>query len=205
MTITINGSGTISGVSATGITTAQTVSASSITTGTLPKAQLPAGTVLQVVQAWKSDYSTISTNINVGYASYPTIFSGSITPLSASSKILIIYFISGSVDAGLHMVSTIKREISGGATSYPAIGDSASGFYQATTGTRGIGSNNFNIANQSAQYLDSPSTTSSITYSIIGASEGGNTWEINTNGENSSGNAWSTRFASGMIMMEIGA
>jgi hypothetical protein len=205
MPITIDGSGTISGVSATGITTAQTVSASNITTGTLPKAQLPAGSVLQVVQAWKSDYSTISTNINVGYASYPTIFSGSITPSRANSKILIMYFISGSSDANIHMVSTIKREISGGATSYPAIGDSASGFYQATTGTRGIGSNNLNLATQSAQYLDSPNTTSAITYSIIGASESANTWEINSNGDNLSGQSWSTRFASGMIMMEIGA
>jgi hypothetical protein len=38
MPITINGSGTISGVSATGLTTAQTVSASDITTGTLAAA-----------------------------------------------------------------------------------------------------------------------------------------------------------------------
>jgi hypothetical protein len=101
------------------------------------------------------------------------------------------------------MVSTIKRAISGGATSFPAIGDSASGFYQATTGSRGIGGNNYNIANQAAQYLDSPNTTSAITYSIIGASESANTWEINSNGENYSGQSWSTRFASGMIMMEI--
>jgi len=38
MPITINGTGTISGVSATGLTTAQTVSASDITTGTLAAA-----------------------------------------------------------------------------------------------------------------------------------------------------------------------
>ena len=38
MPITINGTGTISGVSATGLTTAQTVSASNITTGTLTAA-----------------------------------------------------------------------------------------------------------------------------------------------------------------------
>ena len=38
MPITINGSGTISGVNATGLTTAQTVSASNITTGTLAAA-----------------------------------------------------------------------------------------------------------------------------------------------------------------------
>jgi hypothetical protein len=210
MAITINGTGSITGLSAGGlpdgsITASDLASSLDLTGKTVT---LPAGTggkVLQVVQAWKSDYSTISTNINVGYASYPTIFSGSITPSSTSSKILILYFISGSTDAYVHMVSTIKRAISGGATSYPALGDSASGFYQATTGTRGIDANNYNIANQSAQYLDSPNTTSAITYSIIGASESGNTWEINSNGENYSGQSWSTRFASGMIMMEIGA
>jgi hypothetical protein len=182
-----------------------TIQNASLASGVPSAANLPAGTVLQVVQSFKSDYSTISTNIDVGYASYPTIFSGSITPLKASSKILIMYFISGSANQNIHMVSTIKRAIAGGATSYPALGNSASGFYQATAGTRGIGANDYNLANQSAQYLDSPNTTSAITYSIVGATEAANTWEINSNGENFANQSWSTRFASGMIMMEIGA
>lgn len=72
MPITINGTGTISGVSATGITTAQTVSASNITTGTLPIAQGGSGTTigqaivpLQVVAL--SGLSTFSFSI----AAYP--------------------------------------------------------------------------------------------------------------------------------------
>jgi len=48
MPITINGSGTISGVSATGLTTAQTVSASNITTGTLAVANGGTGTTVGV-------------------------------------------------------------------------------------------------------------------------------------------------------------
>tara|TARA_Y100000996_G_scaffold396761_1_gene363178 strand:- start:554 stop:904 length:351 start_codon:yes stop_codon:yes gene_type:complete len=114
-----------------------------------------------------------------------------------------MYTISGSGDNGVHGVSTIKRAISGGATSYPALGDAASGFHRASTGTRFVGSNNYNIATQSFTFLDSPSTTSAITYTIVGATEGANTWHINSNGENHSGAGWSARFCTTVTAMEV--
>lgn len=86
MPITINGTGTISGVSATGLSSAQTVSASNITTGTLPKAQLPTGSVLQVVSA---EYST-QVSISNTTTWTDSGLSASITPTSSSSKILVI-------------------------------------------------------------------------------------------------------------------
>jgi hypothetical protein len=66
-------------------------SASNITSGTLPKAQLPTGSVLQVVSTTKTDtFSTSSTS----YTDL-TGLSVSITPTSATSKVLVFYTVNG--------------------------------------------------------------------------------------------------------------
>ena len=161
------------------------------------------GGVAQVITGLKTNKQDLAVNINVGVSSYGNIMSASITPSSTSSKIFVIYTLSGSADGGQHMVSAVKRAISGGATSFPAVGDSVSGFQQASTGSRGIGSNNFNIASQSFSFLDSPSTTSAITYTVVGATENANTWHINSNGEDSPNHSWSARFASSITLWEI--
>ncbi len=162
-----------------------------------------AGHVIQIQSTAKTNQSDIATNINVGFASYPVIMSVNITPTSSSSKILINYMISGSTDHDIHMVSTIRRTV-GGVVTHPALGDAASGFQRASTGTRGVGSNIYTITQQGFQFLDSPSTTSQITYAIVGASENANTWHINSHGNNDGGYSWSTRFVSTVTATEIG-
>ena len=161
------------------------------------------GGLIQVKSTTRTNQIDVSVNIDVDYGSFGDIVAVTITPTSSSNKILIMYTISGSGNYGVHGVSTIKRAISGGATSYPALGDSASGYHRASTGTRFVGGNNFNIATQSFTFLDSPSTTSAITYTIVGATEGADTWHINSNGENSSGHSWSARFATTVTAMEV--
>jgi len=161
------------------------------------------GGVLQTKSTTRTNQIDVSVNIDVDYGSFGDIVAVTITPTSSSNKVLIMYTISGSGDQGSHGVSTIKRAISGGATTYPALGDSASGFHRASTGTRFIGGNNYNISTQSFTFLDSPSTTSAITYTIVGATEGANTWHINSNGENHSGAGWSTRFCTTVTAMEV--
>ena len=161
------------------------------------------GGLIQVKSTTRTNQIDVSVNIDVDYGSFGDIVAVTITPTSSSNKILIMYTISGSGDNGVHGVSTIKRAISGGATSYPALGDAASGFHRASTGTRFVGSNNYNIATQSFTFLDSPSTTSAITYTIVGATEGANTWHINSNGENHSGAGWSARFCTTVTAMEV--
>ena len=162
-----------------------------------------AGAVVQVKSTTLSNQIDVSVNIDNDYSSFGSIMSVSITPSSSSNKILVMYTVSGSADSGHHIVSTIKRAISGGSTSYPALGDSASGFHRASTGQRSVGSNSYNISSQSCSYLDSPSTTSAITYTIVGASENGNTWHINSNGENHANAGWSSRFISNVTVMEV--
>ena len=164
---------------------------------------LSSGGVIQTKSTTRTNQIDVSVNIDVDYGSFGDIVAVTITPTSSSNKIMIMYTVSGSGDQGNHGVTTIKRAISGGSTSYPALGDSASGFHRASTGTRFIGGNNYNIATQSFSFLDSPSTTSAITYTVVGATEGADTWHINSNGENHSGAGWSTRFCTSITVMEV--
>jgi hypothetical protein len=117
-------------------------------TGTLLSTK-SAGTVLQVVQATTTTpTSTTSTSF------VTTSLAASITPTSSSSKILV--FANGTVNGnstGVQPVFTIYR----GATN---IGDSVRGFgqiYNAGAALNAMGT---------MQYLDSPATTSSTTYTV---------------------------------------
>jgi hypothetical protein len=161
MPITINGSGTISGVNATGLTTAQTVSASNITTGTLPKAQLPTGSVLQVVNATYS--TTVSTSDSGNYID--TGVTATITPTASSSKILVL------VNFGQCLKGT---------------GDSGNSFgfrlLRDATVIRGDGSLGVFFTNSTLQlnagyafnYYDSPSSTSALVYKVQLINKNGN-------------------------------
>ena len=162
MAITINGSGTIGGVSVgglpDGIVDTDMLASAAVTSakvGSLGTSNLPAGSVLQVVSGSDStsDYNTTLTQNS-------SIHSGvSITPSSASSKILVIA-----------QFSTEKIFGSGGSTS-------STGYYHALicrdgTAIRRIGNAVGHLAPSSMRqhvagsYLDSPSTTSSISYDI---------------------------------------
>jgi hypothetical protein len=148
MPITINGSGTISGVNATGLTTAQTVSASNITTGTLPKAQLPTGNVLQVVQG------TYSTNVTTSSTSLvDTGLTATITPTSASSKILVLVYQAGLNNGG-NSSTGINTQLIRNGTSIYNFGKYSVYITSAVSLNGGI----------SGGYLDSPATTSAVTY-----------------------------------------
>lgn len=125
-----------------------------LTTGSsgqsIPKAALPTGSVLQIVQGSTSTgvTTTSSTPVTTG-------LTASITPLFSTSKILILVSqngiaVSGSIYSGY--CGILLR----GATQ---LGIFASSYlYTASSVAQGSGCANF-------VYLDSPATTSSTTYS----------------------------------------
>jgi hypothetical protein len=127
--------------------------ASNISSGTLGKARLPTGSVLQVVQVTtNSSYSVNSTSWTA------TGFTGSITPTSATSKILMC--LSGgqfrySPSSGQEMWLQVYRSIGGGAYS-SLVGDIQEIVISPA--------NTIMAIPHSLQYLDSPATTSAITY-----------------------------------------
>jgi len=125
-------------------------------TGTIAAARLPAGSVLQVVSTTKTD--TFVGSVNTNTFTDITGMSVSITPTSASSKILVIVFLNGGSYDGIEKAPwRLMRN------STPiCIGDAAGNRGQAS-GDSG-GQNVYWPGFNGNIFLDSPSTTSSTTY-----------------------------------------
>ena len=119
------------------------------------------GKVLQVVQATYSTPVTVSTTTFTD-----TGLSASITPTSASSKILI--FVNQSYDANRNDNATggVGIRILRNTTSVfdPSAGQFANAYHQSVGATKII-----SAAFSPISYLDSPATTSSVTYKTQGA------------------------------------
>ena len=141
------------GMLAGSITSSQisSVAASTLTgTQTIPRGTLPTGSVLQVVNA---SYGTQASTASSSYSD--TGLTATITPTSATSKILVIVdqcgiYSDGNANAGLDII--LLRS----ATTLAKIGGRAAGD-KAVSVVMSIGS-------VSSNYLDSPATTSATTY-----------------------------------------
>jgi len=129
---------------------------SAIISGKVPYANLPAGSVLQVVQ---TAYSTVSTTSSASLVS--TGCTASITPKFSTSKILAIMNMSTWHSNNNQQVAGAISRNSGAAQS-----GQSQDFYNATgSGVAG---------NISTVWLDSPSTTSSVTYTVLFSNDGSN-------------------------------
>lgn len=118
-----------------------------------------AGKILQVVSTTKTDTSSLST----GAASFSTVtgFTASITPSSASNKILVVGHIYGSCVGSFAWGTAITR---GGTQIAAATGDAAGSRTRLTSfnyvaGSDTVGPNTF-------MFLDSPASTSALTYGL---------------------------------------
>jgi hypothetical protein len=139
----------------TGTTTG--ISASAISTGTLAAARLPAGSVLQVVSTTKTDtFSTSSTSfVDV------TGLSVSLTPSSASNKIYVV----ASLCLGGTTFSVNQFRIVRGSTAIAVPSDGTwqfTGAFYTESGSNAQSAINAPVGT----ILDSPNTTSSVTYKI---------------------------------------
>lgn len=151
-----------------------------------------AGAVLQVVSVSKSDVFSSSTTTT--YTDV-TGLSVTITPSSASNKILVLadIFVSNSDNSSLRLLrdsTVIAAGTATGSQTQSSFGD----FYSA--------SNTF-TGTQSLNFLDSPSTTSAITYKIQFWIRGGTAY-INANYSNGNFN-YVFKPTSNITLMEIAA
>ena len=129
------------------------VNASVVSVGTLPTARLPAGTVLQVVSNTKIDTFTTTSGTPVDVTGLLV----DITPISSSSKILVLAQIFGGGDASTALYVNIVRNST-------ALNQPSAGTYNSTIGSY-FGSAALH-ATYPIMFLDSPNTTSSTTYKI---------------------------------------
>jgi hypothetical protein len=145
------------GVTALSTSGANVTIAGTLTTASqsIAKASLPAGSILQVVNAYTVTGTTTTSGTQVD-----TALSATITPTSASSKILVLMNGDGYVNRGSTAISygDMYFYIVRGATTL-ASGRSAVNFGVATWADMFPAQNCF-------VYLDSPATTSSTTYKM---------------------------------------
>lgn len=115
--------------------------------------------VLQVVSSVKTD--TFSATVGVGATQAITGFTATITPSSTSSLVLATYAIQLCHS---NNAITLTRLTRGGTAIAGATGDAA-GNRQRISGT-GTG-NNYANSLTTVTYLDSPASTSALTYGVI--------------------------------------
>jgi hypothetical protein len=178
--VSFNGTANISlpGVDTTGnqntsgnAATATNVAGSGITGSRgIPKAAMPAGTVLQVVSA------TYSTQVSTSSSTYAdTGLTATITPTSSSSTILVIVSQSNVAKDSSDTGANIRLLRGASALTTAAI----IAAYDNTSGANNVGSVSLN-------YLDSPATTSATTYKTqVASNMGTGTCYVQTNGSTS--------------------
>lgn len=143
MTITLNGSGSI-----TGLTSGAGIAATALS-GQVPDANAPSGSVIQVVTA---TYSTLVSSTTSSFAD--TGLTASITPISSSSKILVLINQRVFCQPGSSASASSGIKVFRDATQIYYINR------YALNDTSTVGGGDY----FTTMYLDSPSTTSSTTY-----------------------------------------
>lgn len=119
------------------------------------------GNVIQVVSTTKTDAYSASTSGNT-WTSNVTGLEASITPKSTTSKILVTVSVNGGRSTSLDIIMLgITRD-----SSLISIGDSAGSRSSVTAASYGSSSGSFGWGSVTATYLDSPSTTDSVTYGV---------------------------------------
>jgi hypothetical protein len=178
------------GVTYPDVTTQNT---SAIIGGKLPTARLPAGSILQMIQTVKTDTFTTSS----GSFTDVTGLTVSITPTSSSSKILVLYDVGLSCQNG---TGAPIRMLRGSTVIYA--GDAA--------GNRPLGiaqidgaSTQYSVPRISGTFLDSPATTSSITYKFQTLNTASGTSAVNRAQQDRNESTYDTRTASSITVMEI--
>jgi hypothetical protein len=157
--------------------------------------QLPTGSVLQVLQATKTDaFSTTSTSpVDI------TGLSVTITPSSSSNKILVSYSTVGSINGDIahgyfNMVrgatAIFKADVAGSRTSATSVLNQPNGGQMLC---------------YSQTYLDSPATTSATTYKLQLNSSNGNAIYVNRSARDFDSAAYDGRAVSSFTVMEIKA
>lgn len=197
MAITINGTGSITGLTAGGLPdgsiTTDDLAANAVTAAKL--AAGAGGKILQVVSTNKQDtFSTAST-------SYTDItgLSASITPSSTSNKVLVFISVQFSLSGsgGALQVTRNGTAIGGGT----AAGSRPSSLGQTS------GEVNNNFANTTyciaKNILDSPSSTSSLTYQVQIYTNSGTRYINRTNNDNDSTDG--ARSSSQIVLIEVAA
>ena len=138
------------------------------------------GKLLQVQSFSKTDYQACTPDTQLVFKDIP--LSKAITPSATSSKILVSFVLFGDCQGNdNHHYFRVKRAISGGSTTFITAADQSSRTGTLFIGGMGNDSSGGTTPTQitMSDYLDSPSTTSAVTYTLQHTSHGSDTFHMN--------------------------
>ena len=191
MPVTINGNGSITGLSVGGLpngtVNADTLASNAVTSaklasGAITRSSLPAGSVLQTVQV------TTTSQTENAYTSQQTFLTASITPTDSNNKILVNVNCCG---CGSRNTSTFWRM---------RIKKDGSLLRGVASYIGGYGRDSGAEEYPSCSFLDSPNTTNAITYTLQGNRVSGS---ANCYFNHSDGSGSNSQAQSSMTLMEI--
>ena len=191
MPVTINGNGSITGLSVGGLpngtVNADTLASNAVTSaklasGAITRSSLPAGSVIQTVQV------TTTSQTENAYTSQQTFLTASITPTDSNNKILVNVNCCG---CGSRNTSTFWRM---------RIKKDGSLLRGVASYIGGYGRDSGAEEYPSCSFLDSPGTTNALSYTLHGdrVSGGSNCYFNHHNGTGTNSQA-----SSSMTLMEI--
>jgi len=165
-------------------------------------ATAPAGKVLQVVHTRKT---TVFTTSSSSYTDV-TGFTATITPSSASSKILVMCNTNlGSEDnSGGLIYFKIVRGVGGSFQDIGESTDARGGEHAHIDRECAETATHVSTTRHNLLFLESPNTTSAVTFKAQAKTNGSNTLVIGASGRSDS-NSQNAKYAVDIILMEIGA
>lgn len=203
MPITLNGTGTVSGISTGGISDTKAVHGTA----------MPAGAIIQVVQTVKSDTASWTGTSFVDIAGTDESGAGSIwevniTPLRANSKILFEFSAAMGSNLGVMMSVRLVREINDSSAAYPFLGNASGSSPRVSRQVRDdqTAMKTHAISQSHFTFLDSPSYSvgNKITYHLEGMGySGSETVYINRSGSQQTESTYDGLQASTITAMEV--
>lgn len=182
------------GALGTNVNSSGKVSLASGATGVLPISSMPAGTVLQVATAYKTDVQAIPS----GTSTFADItgLSVTLTPRSSSSKFLCIWSlgIGNGTDAATCYIRLNRNGTAIGLADAAGNRTLGSSIYINTA----IGGEMIPSTNS---FLDAPATSSAVTYKLTASSN--NTSYINRSARDNDGTGYDGRATSSLTILEI--
>ena len=160
------------------------------------------GKILQVVETVNTNYASQDTTKNT-YSGNLSV-DVNITPSSTSSKIYLVYNIVMSAEVDARELTLIPTKTISGTTSVLSrIGDT--GGSRTRVGVSQMSTSKHSACTHMMTFLDSPSTTSQITYGFYHTVQHGGAWIIRNSSFSDSNNSDYARYASTVTAMEVGA